>query len=188
MSGIPADLMRDLTCLVKASNLSCSQVIWRRRPITAALCAQIKVWLQAIRKNGCLPSRLSCCVRHVRPLPGCETIARSRMWSRPWGQTDAGRHLTTDHGHFPPTPDSCIVLSRAKDCSDTGSRRGDKVAEPLSAAGSLGGLFSVSSEGCVLGRGTNLAGLDSAQEGQKIQPGAKAQLNLAVFQASKPLC
>lgn len=78
-----------------------------------------------------------------------------------------------------------MALTRARDCSDSGNQQGNKAAEPQNAAGSLRGLFSVSSKGCAWRRGTNLTGLGSTQEGQKIQPGAKAQLNLAVFQVSE---
>ena len=181
MSRVPTNLTHDLTCLVKASNLSCSQVIWRRWPITAALCTQIKTWLRAIHKNGCLLSRLSCCMQHVHPSPSCEPIARSKMQSWPWGRTDIGRHLNTAHGHFAPPKQ----LHRSCQSQGLAGRWGCWARKCCMQPRSL---FPVSSEGCVPGRETNLAGPGSTQEGQKIQPGAKARLNLAVPQASELPC
>lgn len=151
MSRIPTDLTRDLTCLVKASNLSCSQVIRRRRPITAALHAQIKTWLWAICKNGCLPSRLSCCVRRVRPSPGCETTARSRMWSRPRGRTDAGWHPTVGRGRFP--PQAAASLSPGPRTAQTPAIGGaTRLLSPKGLQAASGGLLLVSGKGCVPGR------------------------------------
>lgn len=158
MSGIPTDLTHSLTCLVKDSNLSCSQVIWRPWPIAAALHAQIKTWIWVIHKNGCLLSRLSCCVRCVGPPPSWNHRPAQDVKLAP--RSDRHRQAP-HHGLWPfPPLDSCIVLARTKGCWDAGNQRGDKVAEPQSAAGSLWGLFPVPSEVCVLGGGTNLAGLD----------------------------
>lgn len=179
--------MHYLTCLVKASNLSYSQLIWKKWPITTAVRAQIKMRLRAMRKSGCLLNRLSCCMWCVCPLPSCETIAWSRMWSRPEvGQTLAG---TSPLAVAISLPQAAAWLSPGPRIVQAAAiSRAIRLLSPKMLQAASRGLFSVSSKGCVQRRGTNLAGLGSTREGQNIQPGAKAQLNLAVFQASEPPC
>lgn len=135
MSRIPTALPHDLTCLVRASHLSCSQVIRRRRPIAAALHTQMKTWLGAIRKNGCLPSCLSCCVRGVRPSPS---------WNlRPEQDTKlaprSDRHRQAPHHgrrHFPPpqTTVSLLLGPRIVESPAIGGAIGLLSSEELQAA------------------------------------------------------
>lgn len=164
MSGIPTNLMHNLTCLVEASNLSCSQVIWRQQLITTALHAQIKTWLWAICRSGwaALPAVRSRAAPRpaVKPVPGagCEAGPQVRL-------TPADTH----HGLQPfPHTHSCIVLARTKGWSDTGNQQGNNAAEPQKTAGSLGELFSVLDKGSLVERGTNLTGLGTVQEEQII--------------------
>lgn len=109
MSRIPTTLPHDLTCLVRASHLSCSQVIWRWQPIAAALHAQIKTWLGVIHKNGCLSSCLSCCVWGVRPSPSWNLRLEQDTKLAP----RSDRHRQAPHhgrGHFPPPPQTAASL------------------------------------------------------------------------------
>lgn len=91
MSGIPTNLMHNLTCLVEASNLSCSQVIWRQQLITAALHAQIKTWLWAIGRSGwaALPAARGTAAPRpaLKPVPGAGCGAGPEV-----RQTPAGTH------------------------------------------------------------------------------------------------
>lgn len=87
MSGIPTDLMHNLTCLVEASNLSCSQVTRRHQLITTALHAQIKTWLWAIRRNGwsalpavCAETKPLCLEQDVRLAQRSGRACRHSPW------------------------------------------------------------------------------------------------------------
>lgn len=91
MSRIPTDLMHNFTCRVEASNLSCSQVIWRQQLTTTALHAQIKTWLWAICRNGWTVLPAVCSTTDpppaVKPGPGAGCEAGPEVREMPAGTT-----------------------------------------------------------------------------------------------------
>lgn len=126
MSRILTDLMHNFTRLVEASNLSCSQVIWRQQLITTALHAQIKTWLWAICRNGwtALPAVCSATDPRpaVKPAPGAGCEAGPEVTQMPAG---------THHGLQPsPHPPSCVVLAGPRVVQTLATSRAIRLLSP----------------------------------------------------------
>lgn len=118
MSRIPTDLTHDLTCLLKASNLSPSQVTGRPPVDNRSAERADKSGSEPPAGADAAPRRLSCCVRRFRASPargaGCEAGPEVRAMPA----CTPPKALTAS------LQDSCTALASAKDCSDTGNRQG----------------------------------------------------------------
>lgn len=138
MSGIPTDPTRNLTCLVEASNLSCSQVIWRQQLITTALHAQIKTWLWAICKNGWTALPAVCGATDPRPavkrVPGAGCEAGPEV-----GQMPAGTH----HGlqPFPHTHTAASCLPGPRVVKTQAISRAVRLLSPKTQQAASGSYF-----------------------------------------------